>query len=153
MNAFRRSGTGLGAVALGVALSLAGCARGPARVVSPEPPPVPGIPEVETGIASFYASRFDGRRTASGERHDADALTAAHPRLAFGTRVRVTNLENRRSVVVRINDRGPFARGRIIDLSQRAARTLGFLRAGLAQVAVEVIDRPPRDTAARRDPE
>jgi rare lipoprotein A len=67
--------------------------------------------------------------------------------------VRVTNLENRRSVVVRINDRGPFARGRIIDLSQRAARTLGFLRAGLAQVAVEVIDRPPRDTAARRDPE
>src|SRR5688500_2730559 len=77
------------------------------------------------GGASFYGASFEGRRTASGERFDPDELTAAHPTLPFGTRVRVTNLGNDKTVVVRINDRGPYRRGRIIDVSYRAARKLG----------------------------
>ena len=94
---------------------------------------------IETGIATFYSSRFDGRETASGRRYDEDELTAAHRTLAFGTRVRVTNLANRRSVVVVINDRGPFTAGRVIDVSRRAARELGFLRAGSARVRLETL--------------
>ncbi len=89
----------------------------------------------ETGIASYYS----GRQTASGERMSSRALTAAHKTLPFGTRVRVTNLNNRRSITVRINDRGPFARGRIIDLTKRGANALGFRRQGLAKVRVEVL--------------
>jgi rare lipoprotein A len=91
------------------------------------------------GVASWYGGKFHGRTTASGEPYDMHALTAAHPSLPFGTRVRVTNLENGRSVVLRINDRGPFAKRRIIDVSRHAAEHLGFLRAGLAKVRVEVI--------------
>lgn len=91
------------------------------------------------GFASFYGNEFHGRRTASGERYDSDALSAAHRTLPFGTRVRVTNLKNGRSVVVTITDRGPFRRGRIVDVSRRAARELGMLRAGVARVRLEVI--------------
>jgi rare lipoprotein A len=90
------------------------------------------------GRASWYGARYHGRRTASGQVFDMHAFTAAHPTLPFGTRVRVTNLENGRSVIVVINDRGPFVRGRIIDLSRRAARSLGFVRKGTASVRVEV---------------
>lgn len=97
--------------------------------------------EPQIGVASFYARKFEGRRTASGERYDPDALTAAHQSLPFGTRVRVTHLESRRSVVVTINDRGPFRRGRIIDLSRRAARELGLLADGLGRVRVEILGR------------
>lgn len=89
------------------------------------------------GKASFYSSGHHGRRTASGERFDMHALTAAHRSLPFGSRVRVTNLNNQRSVVVRINDRGPYGRGRIIDLSRAAAERLGMLRSGVAPVRVE----------------
>jgi rare lipoprotein A len=89
------------------------------------------------GKASYYSNRHHGRRTASGERFDMHALTAAHRKLPFGSRVRVTNLNNQRSVVVRINDRGPYARGRIIDLSHAAAERLGMLRSGVAPVRVE----------------
>ncbi len=89
------------------------------------------------GKASYYSSRHHGRRTASGERFDMHALTAAHRSLPFGSRVRVTNLNTRRSVVVRINDRGPYGRGRIIDLSRAAAERLGMLRSGVAPVRVE----------------
>lgn len=92
---------------------------------------------VQTGVASFYGVGHHGRRTASGERFNQNAMTAAHRSLAFGTRVRVTNLANGRSTVLRINDRGPFIRGRIIDVSTAAARTLGFERAGTARVRVE----------------
>ncbi|BAN46738.1 septal ring lytic transglycosylase RlpA family protein [Metapseudomonas resinovorans] len=92
------------------------------------------------GKASYYGSRHHGRRTASGERFDQHALTAAHRTLPFGTRVKVTNLNNDRTVVVRINDRGPHTRGRIIDLSHEAAERLGMLRAGVALVRVETID-------------
>ena len=91
------------------------------------------------GFASFYAPEFHGRSTASGERYDSEGLSAAHRTLPFGTRVRVTNLQNGRSVVVTITDRGPFRRGRIVDVSRRAARDLGFLRAGVARVRLEVL--------------
>ena len=90
-------------------------------------------------MASFYGRRFQGRATASGERYDADELTAAHRTLPFGTRVKVTNLDNDRSVVVRVNDRGPFKDGRIIDVSKKAADQLGFVNAGLARVKIQVL--------------
>ena len=96
----------------------------------------------EVGVASFYGAGHANRRTASGARFDPDRLTAAHPTLPFGTRVRVTNLDNGRSVVVTITDRGPFRRKRIIDVSRRAAKELGFVREGTARVRVEVLAEP-----------
>ena len=101
-------------------------------------PPLHAGP-TETGIASYYHNRFHGRRTASGEIYRSNKYTAAHRRLPLGTRVRVTNLDNKRSVEVRINDRGPYARKRIIDLSRKAAKDLGFLEKGLAKVKIEVL--------------
>lgn len=89
------------------------------------------------GTASYYGKAHHGKRTASGERFNQNALTAAHRTLPFGTRVKVTNLDNGRSVVVRINDRGPFGRGRIIDLSKAAAEQLNMLRSGTAPVRLE----------------
>lgn len=89
-------------------------------------------------MASFYANRLHGRRTASGERYDKNAFTAAHRDLPFGTRVRVVNLKNNRSVEVRINDRGPHRKGRIIDLSHAAARQLGMLKAGVVRVEISL---------------
>lgn len=94
----------------------------------------------EVGVASYYAKALQGRRTANGERYDMQALTAAHPTLPFGSRVRVTNLDNGRSVVVRINDRGPFVEKRVIDLSYAAARELQFLTDGTTRVRLEVLD-------------
>ena len=91
------------------------------------------------GLASWYGRPFHGRKTASGQIYDMNALTAAHPTLPLGTRVRVTNLANHRSVALTVNDRGPFAKGRIIDVSRRAADRLGFRRAGTTRVRVEVI--------------
>ncbi len=91
------------------------------------------------GVTSWYGQPFHGRRTASGEVFDMNALTAAHPSLPFGTRVRVTNLDNGRSVILRINDRGPFVKRRIIDVSRRVAEELGFIREGTTQIRVEVI--------------
>ncbi len=93
----------------------------------------------QTGLASWYGKIFHGRRTASGERYDMHALTAAHRTLPLGACVRVTSLARMRSVVVRINDRGPFVRGRIIDLSYAAAEALGVRGAGGAQVRLEHI--------------
>jgi rare lipoprotein A len=90
------------------------------------------------GLASYYAWEHDGRRTASGEAFDMRAMTAAHRTLPFGTRVRVTNLENGRQAVVRINDRGPFREGRIIDVSYAAARALGLIGPGIARVRLDV---------------
>lgn len=91
------------------------------------------------GLASYYADKYQGHKTASGEPFDTARLTAAHRTLPFGTRVRVTNLDNGRSVVVRVNDRGPFVSGRVIDLSPAAAKQLGMLRAGVARVKLEVV--------------
>ena len=94
----------------------------------------------QTGKASFYSDRFEGRMTASGEKYKHNKLTAAHKTLPFGTRVRVTNLSNRLSVEVVINDRGPYAEGRIIDLSKSAAEKLDFVNQGLTDVTMEVLD-------------
>jgi rare lipoprotein A len=105
------------------------------RREAPVPPPAGQV-----GLASWYGGSFHGRRTASGERFDQEALTAAHRSLPLGTRARVTNLENGRSVIITVTDRGPFVRGRIIDLSRGAARRLGILRAGKARVRVTPID-------------
>lgn len=94
----------------------------------------------ETGVASYYGVPYHGRQTASGEVFDMNELTAAHPTLKFGTKVKVTHLANNRSVTVRINDRGPFVKGRVIDLSKAAAEELQMVRAGLAEVKIEVLD-------------
>jgi rare lipoprotein A len=94
---------------------------------------------VQEGVVSWYGERFHNRPTASGELFDIAALTMAHPTLPFGTKVRVTNLRNGRSVVVRVNDRGPFVGARIADLSQAAADMLGFLRRGVVHARIEVL--------------
>ncbi|WP_164884752.1 septal ring lytic transglycosylase RlpA family protein [Aeromonas caviae] len=94
----------------------------------------------ETGLASYYADRYHNKKTASGERYNSGTNTAAHMTLPFGSRVRVTNLANGKSVVVRVNDRGNFARGRIIDLSRAAFSTIGNTRSGLIKVKVEVVN-------------
>ena len=103
--------------------------------------PAPKQPAEVVGIASYYADSLHGRTTASGERYDKQELTAAHRTLPFGSRVRVTNLSNGKSVVVRINDRGPFAGKRVIDLSYAAAKELQFLGKGTTKVRLEVLGR------------
>ncbi|MDP6573596.1 MAG: septal ring lytic transglycosylase RlpA family protein [Rhodospirillales bacterium] len=103
----------------------------------------------ETGIASWYGAKFHGRPTANGEIYDMNGLSAAHRTLPLPSIVRVTNLDNGRSLVVRVNDRGPFARGRIVDASRRSAQLLGFERAGTAKVRVQILARESRILAAR----
>jgi rare lipoprotein A len=98
----------------------------------------------ERGIASWYGGKFHGRATASGEIYDMEKISAAHKSLPFGAVVRVRNLDNGRSLDVRINDRGPFVRGRIIDLSRAAARQLGMLEAGIAPVRLTLVRTAPR---------
>ena len=102
----------------------------------------------QTGVASYYADKYQDRRTASGERFDQRKMTAAHRTLPFGTKVRVTNPANGRSVVVRVNDRGPFVKGRVIDLSRAAAERLGIVRAGVVRVKVEPVGSPTRRALA-----
>ncbi len=94
---------------------------------------------VQTGQASYYADKFEGRRTANGEKYRHSKLTAAHLTLPFGTKVKVTNLANKKSVVVRVNDRGPFVEGRVIDLSKSAAELLDFIYDGLTDVKIEIV--------------
>ncbi len=96
--------------------------------------------QVQVGKASFYADKFEGSPTASGEKYRASRLTAAHKTLPFGTKVRVTNLANNESVVVTINDRGPFVEGRIIDVSKSAAERLSFFNQGTTEVKMEIVD-------------
>ena len=100
------------------------------------------VVESYVGLASWYGPGFHGRRTASGKRFDMAALTAAHRSLPFGSRVRVTNLTNGRSVIVRINDRGPYVKPRIIDLSRAAARELDFLEDGITRVRIDLLAGP-----------
>jgi rare lipoprotein A len=95
----------------------------------------------ETGMASYYARKFNGRVTANGERYDPGKMTAAHPTLPFGTFVRVTNLANAKKVTVRVNDRGPFIKGRVIDLSRAAAEKIDMLEAGVVKVKIEEVPR------------
>ncbi|MDB1109636.1 septal ring lytic transglycosylase RlpA family protein [Pseudomonas extremaustralis] len=108
---------------------LAGCASG---LINPN-----GYDE--TGTASYYGAKHHGNKTASGEPFNQHALTAAHRQLPFGTQVKVTNLDNDKSVVVRINDRGPHTRGSLIDLSRKAAEQLGMLGSGTARVRVQAM--------------
>lgn len=105
--------------------------------------PAAAAPAPARGLASWYGLTFHGRRTASGERFDMNALTAAHPWLPFGTLVQVRSLVNDRVVTVRINDRGPHTGGRIIDLSHAAARALGLLSRGTKPVELRPLNAPP----------
>lgn len=121
---------------------MAGCSsvgRGPA------PPPVAPVESgwTEAGVASWYGHPFHGRQTASGEVYDMNLPTAAHKTLPFGTQVRIDNLDNGRSAELRINDRGPFVAGRIIDVSRLGAEELGLLGPGIARVRVTVLNAPP----------
>jgi rare lipoprotein A len=109
---------------------IAGCSSGPR--------PAPQRTHKAYGLASYYSKKFHGRRTASGERYNMHAMTAAHRSLPFGSTVEVTHVKNGRTVTVRINDRGPFVKGRIIDLSYAAAKKLGMLSEGVARVSVRV---------------
>lgn len=132
------------AAALVLALGAA-CAHGPPRDDSRGEAPRPRTGTQrreagEVGVASFYGRRFHGRTTASGARYDMHALTCAHPSAPFGARLKVTELDGGRSVVVTVNDRGPFVRGRVVDLSLAAARALGIVERGLARVRVERLD-------------
>jgi rare lipoprotein A len=143
--------------AVAIAAIVAGCAQ---QAVAPEPAPPanpapapappssPAAPapaaqnqagEIERGRVSLYGADFVGKTTANGETFNPDGLTMAHRRLPFGTRVRVTNLENQRSVVVTVNDRGPFVAGRIADLSLGAARQIGMVASGVVDAILEVI--------------
>ncbi|WP_028240258.1 septal ring lytic transglycosylase RlpA family protein [Stutzerimonas azotifigens] len=127
-------------IALLAAVLLASCAEVPTPRPGADREPAPAPRErhfSQEGKASFYARMHHGERTANGERHDQNALVAAHRSLPFGTQVRVTNLDNGRQVTVRINDRGPYQTGRIIDLSRAAARKLGMLDDGVVRVRIE----------------
>ena len=128
------------AVAVFVALSARSEARPPGAVSTILSRPAPARAEV--GVASWYGENFHGNLTANGEVYDMNGLTAAHRELPMGTRVRITNLVNRKSVTVRINDRGPAIPGRMIDVSMAAAKNLGFLKAGLAPVQMEIVSTP-----------
>ena len=129
---------GLAVAAGSLGLAVAACAtHRPSMVRPPEVHPAPGF--VVEGIASWYGPGYDGKRTSNGEVYDQDALTAAHYDWAFGTQVRVTLLSTGRSVVVRINDRFPPWKGRLIDLSRGAARAIGLIGPGTARVRVEVV--------------
>ncbi|MBX7526632.1 septal ring lytic transglycosylase RlpA family protein [Qipengyuania vesicularis] len=128
----------------------------PFRELPDTPEPGPEVVDLETfdppiepeatgtdlgsGVASYYGKRFHGRRTASGERFDMHAMTAAHKTLPFGSRVRVTNPRTGKSVIVRINDRGPFTPGRTIDLSRAAAEEIGLVRRGHGTVELALLD-------------
>jgi rare lipoprotein A len=127
--ATERAGRVCAVLTVALALSAAACAR-----LSYAPKSV-----VEVGVASWYGQEFHGRPTSSREVYDMNDMTAAHRTLPFGTHVMVTDLANDRSVVVRINDRGPFVRGRIIDLSYAAARVLGIVGPGTARVRLEIL--------------
>lgn len=117
----------------------------PEREVAPQPAPEPAVNRgpvlrtLGTRVASYYGKRFHGRLTANGERFNMNAMTAAHKTLPFGTRVLVTNPRNGKSVTVRINDRGPFIKGRHIDLSRRAAKKLGIISSGHARVKLDIV--------------
>ncbi len=135
-------GARLFALAMGALLTLSGCATKKGLIVPPGKPtevyqakPV----AVEYGRASYYYGRWIGRKTANGEIYRAGDVTAAHKKLPFNTMVRVTNLRNGKSVIVRINNRGPYVRGRIIDLSLVAAQRIEMTKAGVVPVRLEVL--------------
>ncbi|MFM2057522.1 MAG: hypothetical protein RLY71_1907 [Pseudomonadota bacterium] len=119
-----------------------------AGATAAQPDAAPPQARGQVGKVTYYANRHKGRRTASGERYDPTKLTMAHRTLPIGSRVRVTNLRNQRSVVVRVNDRGPYARGYVADLSLAAARQLGMLRAGIVEAELHLAQGSPEAQAA-----
>lgn len=125
-------------VLLSLTILFAGCANREPYSSPMSPAAVHGYQD--SGLASYYAKRHAGRRTASGERYNPSEMTAAHRTLPFGTRVEVTNLSNGKRAVVRINDRGPHVRGRIIDLSRNAASSIGLISDGVAKVQIRALD-------------
>jgi rare lipoprotein A len=130
-------------VAVFFSMVTGGCGSGSPRFMTKEPPATLGESAAGyqlQGTASYYAEDFDGKRTANGEVYDMHAMTAAHRTLPFGTKVRVTNEVTGKSVIVRINDRGPFKDNRVIDLSYGAAIQLGLIPDGTAKVVLEVIE-------------
>ncbi|HET7108839.1 MAG TPA: septal ring lytic transglycosylase RlpA family protein, partial [Candidatus Acidoferrum sp.] len=102
--------------------------------------------KVWVGNASWYGPNFDGKKTANGEKFNAESLTAAHPNLPFGSWVRIVNVRNGKFEVVRINDRGPYQEGREIDVSYRVARNIGLIHSGVSQVRLELMQLPPKRT-------
>lgn len=152
-------------VPLAATLFLAGCHHHKVASTLPPPPPAPSsapstekpatgrtrsastpaapIVDGETGMASWYGHPYHGRASASGEIYDMEQMTAAHRTLPFGTMVRVHDLDNEKTVDVRINDRGPFVDGRIIDLSHAAARAIEMIGPGIARVQLEILNAPP----------
>ena len=146
----------LGLIAVGCALLCMGLAVGAQETVAPQTespqkeeskieevqidePQKEAAKEGVVGIASYYAAKFHGKRTASGEKFSQKVLTAAHLTLPFGTLLKVTNLQNMKSVIVRVNDRGPHVRGRIVDLSRAAAELIGLRHTGTARVELEIL--------------
>jgi len=130
---------------LAVAIVLFGLGLNPALAKGGDPVDLAaaierGVSPVQVGVVSWYGAAFHDRPTASGERFDSEAFTMAHPTLPFGTQVKVTNLRNGRTVVVRVNDRGPFVGKRIADLSRAAAAQLGMMKRGVAKARIEVLD-------------
>jgi rare lipoprotein A len=119
-----------------VLLYLSSCASSPPAVVQP--------PSEDYVVASWYGKKFHGRPTASGERYNMYDFTCAHKQFPFGTRLRVTNVRNNRSVIVKVNDRGPFIRGRDLDLSYAAARQIGLVKAGVGRVRIQHLGRDVR---------
>ena len=156
------------AVAIGAVLFVAACGSSERKTAYVAPPPAEGTYKVgkpydidgvtyrpmvdegydETGIASWYGPKFHGKRTANGEFFDMNAVSAAHKTLPMPSMVRVTNLDNGRQIAVRVNDRGPFVRGRIIDMSRRGAQLLGFRYKGTARVRVRIMPEESRQVAA-----
>ena len=124
----------------------------PTTTTSPSPPPTSAPTSstkeddttVQVGEASWYGARFHGQETSTGEKYNQNNLTAAHPTLPEGSKVKVTNMENGKSVKVRVNDRGPYVDDRIIDVSRKAAKTLDMVEEGTAEVKVEVISKPTK---------
>lgn len=132
--------------ALAAAIGLQACTGTSPRFTASQPVRVEtggSYSAFEEGMASYYADEFNGRKTSNGETFDMNKLTAAHKSLPFNSVVKVTNLENTLSVVVRVNDRGPFVEGRIIDLSLAAAKAIGMIGTGTARVSLEVLEFGP----------
>jgi len=139
---------------MGTMLFLSACSSTPKKTATITPPPAQNLELgfYQQGIASWYGHPFHGHATASGEIYDMHGLTAAHKRLPLGTRVLVTNLENQRQVEVVINDRGPFVKNRIIDLSQKGAQQLKMIGNGTAMVRIDILELPHSISSSQEHP-
>jgi rare lipoprotein A (peptidoglycan hydrolase) len=144
---YRHIAAGLGACAFAILAMTVAFDSGPADAKTN---PAPPVATTQVGTASWYGPRFHGRKTANGETFNQRALTAAHRKLPLGTVVEVTSLDTGRSVTVRINDRGPYIEGRIIDLSHAAAERLGIVEQGVGKVRLQVVEAQARTSLVAR---